>query len=141
MSDLSWWNIYEIITTGQLRNLKVFIIITGVVNRFLILQHKIKIRSEDVTVQVKKLVVRAREEQGKTWNQISIDYNLPIRTARDIGGFYFILWFLYVSIFFGSFIWPFFCISQGCFVSKILLRCVKGQTNSKWFIDNFYCLP
>ena len=60
----------------------------------LILQLKIKVRSEDVTVQVKKLVVRAREEQGKTWNQISIDYNLPIRTARDIGGFYFMIsWF------------------------------------------------
>ena len=70
------------------------IIITRIVYLILILQPKINIRSEDVTVQVKKLVVRAREEQGKTWNQISIDYNLPIRTARDIGGFYFILWFL-----------------------------------------------
>ena len=64
--------------------------------QILILQLKTKIRSEDVTVQVKKLIVRAREEQGKTWNQISIDYNLPIRTARDIGGFYFILWFLFI---------------------------------------------
>ena len=98
MSALSWWNIYELITTGQLRKLQIFIIITGIVHEILILQDKIKIRSEDVTVQVKKLVVRAREEQGKTWNQISIDYNLPIRTARDIGGFYFILWFLYVSL-------------------------------------------
>ena len=82
----------------------------------LILQLKIKVRSEDVTVQVKKLVVRAREEQGKTWNQISIDYNMPIRTARDIGGFYFILWFLYILIFLGGFIGPLFSTSLGCFV-------------------------
>ena len=44
-------------------------------------------RGVDVAVQVKKLIVRAREEQGKTWEKISEDFGIPIRTARNIGGF------------------------------------------------------
>ena len=58
-------------------------------------------RGVDVTVEVKKLIVRAREEQGKTWEKISEDFNMPIRTARNIGGFlgYFLFPFLFQSIY------------------------------------------
>ena len=40
-------------------------------------------KNEDVAVQLKKLVVRARN-MGKSWGEISHDYDMPKRTARDI---------------------------------------------------------